>query len=200
MKIILFRHGQKQKSDSTILEVRRSVCLTSKGITQIKSLSDNLRRDFSQLINSSKIYSSPYPRAIQSAEIVRSFLNISEIIAVPALSEYYAYNNYLPGTQREALMEKAMINPAWIPDDGSKSLDTALDEFVNFFDELAVQGDEDLVLISTHGALIRNLVYRISPEYRPSDSEILNAKIKEGGYTFLDYTDKKFQTIKFDSA
>jgi len=34
MKIILFRLGEKQKSDSTETSIRRSVCLTPKGISQ----------------------------------------------------------------------------------------------------------------------------------------------------------------------
>jgi broad specificity phosphatase PhoE len=195
MRIILFRHGQKQKSDSNLTHERRVVSLTPKGVEQIEQLAEKLKNDFPELVESKIIYSSPLPRTVQSAEIVRSTLKIKEIISAQELEEYYAYNDYaLDINERESLMERSMINPNWKPK-GVVSLNTKLDTFEDFVKSL---DNDSLILISTHGALIRNLVYRLAPEHRPPDNEILNAKIKEGGYTLLELKDDELKVIKFN--
>ncbi|MBN1915675.1 hypothetical protein JW796_01600 [Candidatus Dojkabacteria bacterium] len=54
------------------------------------------------------------------------------------------------------------------------------------------------ILISTHGGLIGNLIYRIDESYRPSGEEIMDSTIAEGGYTMLEYGDK-LKVIEFDT-
>lgn len=198
MKLILFRHGQKQKISSQVYEERRAVCLTKKGISQLESLASTLKRNFPKLIGAEKIYSSPLPRAIQSAEIVRETLEINEIIPVSAFTEYYAFNNYLLShEERDALMEKAIINLDWKPE-ASSPLNQHLLNAEEAIKNIASPANSEYILISTHGALIRNFVYKIAPELKPIDAEILDAKIKEGGYTLIEYTGEEFKLLEFD--
>ena len=152
MKIILFRHGEKQESTSTDTEVRKSVCLTPVGISQIEALGGKLKLLFPKLIGSEHIYSSPYTRTIQSAEIVRNILNIREIIPVQALEEFYPIDDYKKKKDyRQGLMKKALINPEWIGPNG-KSLKTTLDDFESFLRNIP---ELNIAIVSTHGALIR---------------------------------------------
>lgn len=195
MKIILFRHGEKQKSDSTDTNIRRSVCLTPKGISQIEALGRRLKLLFPKIIGNDYIYSSPYTRTVQSAEIIRSILNIREIIPVKELEEFYPIDDYkMDRKYRQGLMEKALINPEWIGPNG-KSLHKSLNDFENFLKNIP---ESNIAIVSTHGALIRNLVYRLSPELRPSDDEILHSGIKEGGYTLLEIVNNDIKVIEFN--
>ena len=195
MKIILFRHGEKQESASTDSNVRRSVCLSPVGISQIEALGGKLKLLFPELIGSDYIYSSPYTRTVQSAEIIRTILNIREIIPIQELEEFYPIDDYKQKKDyRQGLMKKALLNPEWIGPNG-KSLKTSLDDFENF---LRTISEQNIAIISTHGALIRNFVYKLSPELRPSDEEILHSGIKEGGYTLLELTNNVIKVIEFN--
>lgn len=195
MKIILFRHGEKQKSDSKDKNVRRSVCLTPKGINQIKTLGGRLMERFPELIGITNIFSSPYPRSIQSAEIVRGILDIKEIVPIQELQEFYPIDEYdQPKEYRQGLMNKALINSEWIGPNG-KSLMNSLDNFENFLLKIP---ESNITLISSHGALIRNLAYRLSPELRPNNEEILTSTIIEGGYTLLERSNNVLKLCEFN--
>ena len=195
MKIILFRHGEKQESTSTDTDVRRSVCLTPVGISQIEALGGKMKLLFPRLIGSEHIYSSPYTRTVQSAEIIRTILNIREIIPIQELEEFYPIDDYKQKKDyRQGLMKKALLNPEWIGPNG-KSLKTSLDDFENF---LRTISEQNIAIFSTHGALIRNFVYRLSPELRPSDEKILHCGINEGGYTLLELSNNVIKVIEFN--
>lgn len=195
MKIILFRHGEKQKSDSTDNNIRRSVCLTPKGISQIKTLGVNLEKKYPALKKLESIYSSPFTRTIQSAEIIREILDIKEIIPIQELEEFYPIDDYTKEKDyRQGLMKKALINPTWVGPNG-KSLKNTLDKLTTFLLNLP---EADYAVISTHGALIRTLAYSLSPKLRPPDDEIVHSGIKEGGYTVIERVDNKFKLIEFD--
>lgn len=199
MKIILFRHGEKQKIDSVVVDDKRSVNLTDLGVAQINQLGQALANDFPSLKFSSIIYSSPYTRAIQSAEIVKSILNIKNINVVSEFGEFYASNNYnLPKEGRKEIQKKAMQNPDWISPETELSLNDVILEFKNKIKEICRKDLSDLILISTHGGIIRNTIYSIEPKLRPSNDLIADAKIHEGGYTVLNFDGKDFTVDKFD--
>jgi len=116
MKIILFRHGEKQKTESKIADDKNGVELTNLGINQITKLGNTLKQRFPQLNNSNTIYSSLYHRSIQSAEIVQKTLNIKNLVSLSEFGEFNAYNNYLnPKEIREHIQAFALQNPDWIP-------------------------------------------------------------------------------------
>jgi broad specificity phosphatase PhoE len=199
MKIIIFRHGEKQKIDSINIDDKRAVKLTDLGVTQINKLGKILFERFPILNSSKMIYSSPYARAIQSGEIVKSILNIENMVLVPEFGEFYASNNYsLPKKLRNQIQEKAMQNPDWISPETNTSLNSVVLEFKNKIKEICQKDSSDLILISTHGGIIRNTVYSLNPELRPNDELIADAKIHEGGYTVLNFDGKDFTVDEFD--
>ncbi len=199
MKIIMFRHGEKQKVDSTNIDDKRNVKLTDLGVDQINKLGKILLERFPLLKSSKIIYASPYARAIQSGEIVKSILDIKNMILVPEFGEFYATNDYQkPKEYREKIQEKAMQNPEWISPDTGFSLNQRILEFKDKIKEICLNNQNDLILISTHGGIIRNTVYGLEPKLRPNNEMILDSKIHEGGYTVFDFDGENFKVEEFD--
>jgi broad specificity phosphatase PhoE len=198
-KIILFRHGEKQHIDSVLASDKNGVHLTDFGVVQITKLGQALSQNFPSLKSSSIIYSSPYARAIQSAEIVKSILNIKEIITIDEFGEFNAYNNYQnPKSMREHLQTMALQDPDWISPETHISLNHFISDFENKLRQICQKNHSELILISTHGAIIRNLVYSLDPKYRPNNDVITGSKIHEAGYTVLNFDGQNFTVDQFD--
>lgn len=199
MKIILFRHGEKQKVESNLVSDKRGVFLTDFGIDQIQKLGNCLKERFPQLINSQTIYSSFYTRSIQSAEIVQSILNIKQLIQTEEFGEFNAYSNYQnPKEFREQLQAYAMQHPDWISPETSRSLNQTINSFLEKLKQISQQNKSEYILISTHGGLIRNTVYSLEPKFRPSDDLIGPTKIHEAGYSILNFDGQNFSIDQFD--
>lgn len=72
LNIYLARHGQDEDNANTILNGRRDMPLTQKGIDQAKEVAQKIKQ---ANIHFDKIYSSPLQRAYETAEIISSFVN-----------------------------------------------------------------------------------------------------------------------------
>ncbi len=199
MKIILFRHGEKQKTESKITNDKNDVELTDLGIDQITKLGNTLKQRFPQLNNSVTIYSSLYRRSIQSAEIVQKILNIKNLVSLSEFGEFNAYNNYLnPKEIRQHIQAFALQNPDWIPPETNISLNQSISSFETKIKQLCQQTPDGYILISTHGGIIRNTVYSIDQKYRPSSELIAESKISEAGYTILNFDGQNFSVDQFN--
>lgn len=199
MKIILFRHGQKQHTDLALTSNKNGVNLTDLGIIQITKLGQALAKNFPELVSLSTIYSSPYTRALQSAEIIKLILNIKNVVVIDELSEFNAFNNYQnPKSIRDHLQEMAMQNPNWISPETHNSLKHVISSFENKLKEICLNSSEKCILISSHGGIICNFVYSLEPKFRPSDELILESKIHEGGYTVFNFDGQNFSVDQFD--
>lgn len=199
MKIVLFRHGEKQRIESTNLDDKKGVALTDLGISQINKLGQALAKSFPSLKSSQIIYSSPYNRTLQSAEIVKSILDIKEIIEVPEFSELMAYNNYQnPRDFRKHLQAIAMDNIDWVSPETNISFRTLISNFLNKLKEIYQKDSTKTILISTHGGIIRNTVYFLNPKIKPSADVIEDVTISEAGYTVLDFDGQNFTVDQFD--
>jgi broad specificity phosphatase PhoE len=198
MKVILVRHGNKQHSESTLLHERRSVNLSPLGIQQIQALGNELKSQLGNNI-SQIIYSSPYTRAIQTAEILRNTLGASEIRSQIALEEFYPYDDYnLEKSFRRKLMIDSMIKPDSKIHHTEWSLNNHLDRLTEFMQSLESIHDDEYVLFSSHGALIRNLYYRHVPSKKPSPDKIFEAKISTGGYSLVEIINGQLEFLCFD--
>ena len=112
-QIILFRHGDKQKfsssSNNSIGDKYNS--LTPEGINQITRLGSTLKHRFPDLKNNPYIFSSPFTRSLQSAEIVRHILNIDQILVYPNLAEFYPTTDFTQAKDiRDHLYAQSMID------------------------------------------------------------------------------------------
>lgn len=199
MKIILFRHGEKEHIDSKLVFDKKSVHLTTLGVSQIEKLGHILAKRFPQLKSLPIIYSSLFTRSIQSAEIVKSILDIGKIIQVSEFGEFSAYNNYdNPKDIRDHLEQTALQNPNWVSPETGTSLNQAISIFESKLKEVCQNSIDDLVLISTHGKIIRSTVYSLEPKYRPSNELISSSKIHEAGYTIINFDGNNFSVDEFN--
>jgi len=199
MKIILFRHGEKQKTESKITSDKNGVELTDLGVSQITKLGNTFKQRFPQLNNSTIIYSSFYRRSVQSAEIIKSILNISQLKSVEEFGEFNAYSNYQnPKEIQNQLQSYAMQNPDWISPETNNSLNKTISIFLEKIKQISFKNKSEYILISTHGGIIRNTVYSIDQKYRPSNELILESKISEAGYTILNFDGQNFSVDQFN--
>jgi broad specificity phosphatase PhoE len=198
MKIILFRHGEKERTSDPKGDIS-IIHLTDNGISQVKKLGKVLYKKFPQLKNYPVIYSSLYARSIQTAQIVQSILNVKEIVQIPEFGEFIAYSNYQNSKDfREHLQLTAVQNPNWVSPETHTSLNQTISIFENKLKQICQKSQGNFVLISTHGGIIRHTVYSLKPEYRPSSEFIQQSKIHEAGYTILNYDGNNFSVDKFN--
>jgi len=195
MKIFLVRHGDKQKIKSTDFFVKRAVSLNQTGIQQVEELAHFLRENYPIVLKTKHIFSSIFPRAIQTAEILRRDLKLEEIKIMSVLGELYATDDYTITKEiRNEMFRHAMIDIDFVPDT-KISFRTRIEELIKFFKQ---QYREDTPLIvSTHGALIRNTIYFLFPNTKPSADKILESCIQNGGVTILNYDGNKFELERF---
>lgn len=198
MKIFLVRHGDKQVTESTDRLMKNSVLLSQLGIKQVEALSEYLKNNYSQLQGQECIFSSLIPRAVQTAEILRSNLKIKEIILSPALIEYYPTTNFSLSKEIRNEMYRQTMNDIDLIPDIKVSFRTGILSLLNFIKD-NYRGDNS-ILISSHGALIRNSIYFLFPEYKPPLDKILESGIHNAGVTILNYDGQNFSLEKFDLA
>ena len=197
MKIFLFRHGNKQQINSTNCTERRSVALSELGIRQASKLGDYLKSHHPSLQNQNLIFSSPFPRTIQTAEIVRNKLSIKRIEVIAEFQEFYAYNDYVQYENSRELQAKAFDEPNWVAPQTNISLDQYVEKYFKVIKKLFLDDYKELI-ISTHGGAIKGLVYKLKPELKPNGLDIIAKPIQETGLTILNYENSTFDVEQFN--
>lgn len=197
MKIIIFRHGEKQKLKVKVENHVDMRALTPQGIKQIQALSLELKNKYPELVGMNRMYSSSYTRSFHSAEIIRNSLNIENIFLRSELREFYPYTNlYSSKEERKLIMAKALLNP---DTKFEESVETANEHFakvLKLIDELK-DHREQIVLLSAHGGIMRNFVYHIDEDIRPQCIEDAMEEAPNGCYSEIDYDNGKFKVIKY---
>jgi len=77
-RIILARHGQDEDNAKQILNGRRNSPLTALGVVQAYELADKLRK--ANGLNIKHIFSSPFQRAVKTADICSKTLGVSHTV------------------------------------------------------------------------------------------------------------------------
>jgi broad specificity phosphatase PhoE len=196
MRIFLIRHGQKQSINSKDMVVRSHQPLTHLGISQVKKTGLYIKDKYPHLCHKDTIYSSPFVRTVQTAEILRNILAVKGIAIIESLIEYYAHcEGSLLDTEKHNRKTQALFNLDWKPPN-CISVNKHLEPIYKFFSKLA-QSQEDAVVVS-HGAIIRSIAYQLKPELKPTIENIADSKINEAGITVLNAKNAKFSLEEFD--
>jgi broad specificity phosphatase PhoE len=192
MDIIIFRHGEKQETtESNDVEVNRNVALSQNGINQIEKLADYLYLNHPDLIGLKYIYSSPFPRTIEGAEIVRRKLKIEEIKSEIVLKEIYGAKDYsFPPAKRKEMHEFALRNFDFINETGYSYRQRA-NEVLDFFKKKYFESVGKM-LISGHGGIIRAIIRAIDEEYFNTN---LQKPMSEGSLIRIKYESKIFRVL-----
>lgn len=198
MKIILFRHGEKQSKidGSTNITLNRSICLTDNGIKQIESLAELIATQYPEFSNSKILHTSPFPRCVQSAEIVRSRLNIKMLQPVLELSELYAFSDYKrPREVRLNMTFDAILDIDKVNETGY-SFRSKVKELLEWIIVQHKSGTE-LLLLSTHASLMTTLIIHLDPWLKGKViSETEPTQIPDASYILLEFIDKRFKLVE----
>lgn len=164
MKLYLFRHGQSNHNLAGIISTPEAF-LTEEGIRQAQKLRDELAP-----VKLPIIYSSPYPRAIATAEIVAE-ANHTPIVIIEGLREHN-----LGETEGTVETEENIRKnyPDILPiltfrDDGTDEIKSygaeskceARERFINTLQEIKQFSPFETAGVSTHGHVMRNLYYHL---------------------------------------
>lgn len=199
MKIILFRHGDKQKPTTDSFSDRKNVVLSPVGIDQVTKLGHILKTRFPELQSSQFLFSSPYLRTIQSAQIVQSIIGIKEISLVPEFHEFCPVQDFFQAKDiRDHLYSQCLIDPDWVSPETHTSFNMAVSVFETKIKEICRQTSDQTILISSHGGIIRSFAYHLDPKLRPSNNLIAKKRIHTAGYTVLNFDGQQFSVDQFD--
>lgn len=202
--VYFVRHGESHANADRIFANRRSLVadLTSKGRSQARELARKLRQE-----RITHVYTSPLPRAQQTANIIARELGLSPM-TTDALREYdvgelegmpysgdhgWRWRRY---EHVERCWHQGLID-ACHP--GGESLADLASRFMPFMDTLTTRHEAtDVLVLVGHGGLYRAVLPRlfsiISPEYAQAHAlghmEMVRAAHQESGWQCLQWGDE----------
>ncbi len=200
MKFILIRHGEKQESDSTDFNIRHGVGLTTLGKKQIQETAKYIRNNFPLDEIHETVFSSYFPRAIQTAEIISKELGFTNIEKIEGLEECYAFNDYsTPKEIRDSWKKEAFKDYDWVSPQTGRSINMQIEIFTNSLKNIANHLEtKNIALVCTHGGIIRALFYKLDPRNKPKIKDFWAVPIEFGSLNILDFTDGSFAPLEFN--
>ena len=165
MLIAFMRHGQTEWNVRHLLQgANRDIDLTDEGVRQVEAAADGLVRGGWRF---DCVYTSPYRRAVHSAEVVCSRLG-----GVPVVDDrvreigfgVYEGTPYLNGAYADDNIRAAFENPSKYVPRGGESYDEVLARVRDFLEhELKpLEGTCERVLVVAHGGLLRAVVTTVT--------------------------------------
>ena len=159
-RIILARHGQDKDNAKNILNGRRNAPLTALGITQAYELADKLRK--AKNLNIKHIFSSPFQRAVRTADICSRNLFVPHTILDCLIERSHGILEGHPYSDIKLLAKsfKEIYGNIYVLEveggEGYPELceraKSVLSEIRNKMAEMNISGD---VLVISHGAISR---------------------------------------------
>ncbi len=187
--IITIQHTQSEQHINKMIGSLGSWNLTELGIKQAHSIGENLADEFKN--QKFVIYSSDLPRAKQTAEIVSGYFNTTPIFTT-ALREFdlgeangkskeWARNNQQCSVWQGTIdWAKSVYDKPFV---GAESKADVWNRISKFLNEILVQTDDDIILVSHDGTL--SILYAL---WLGIDIEMLNKcnlSGKTGGVSVL---------------
>ncbi|MFW5702350.1 MAG: histidine phosphatase family protein [Candidatus Dojkabacteria bacterium] len=188
MKFIIFRHGQRDKLPGTDFEmVHYQIGLTEQGIGEIELLAEELKAKYRLNSENTLLYSSPMPRAVQSAEIVRQRLGLARFYLSKSFEETYIVRDYSGSIEENIALEHYYYShPDEVDEHSGFSYNMLVDRVFAQLREIAEQEIEN-VLVSAHGGVVRHSAFRVNPEIKPEVHPPTWDDIPTGAYSVFNY-------------
>ena len=187
--IITIQHTQSEQHINKMIGSLGNWNLTELGIKQAHSIGENLAEEYKN--QKFVIYSSDLPRAKQTAEIVSDYFNTTPIFTT-ALREFdlgdangeskeWARNNQQCSVWQGTIdWAKSVYDKPFV---GAESKADVWNRISKFLDEILIQTDDDIILVSHDGTL--SILYAL---WLGMDIEMLNKcnlSGKTGGVSVL---------------
>lgn len=149
-RLILIRHGESEANASRTFTTSPEVPLTDLGRTQARQSGEVLRRTFTPV----RLLSSPYRRAVQTAELIAEILSLSVEIE-PAMREQHL--GELHGQPYDAALRSLGFEDqtrwAWRPP-GGETLEEVRDRAAPALERIARAHAAADVVVVTHGGTL----------------------------------------------
>lgn len=153
LKILLVRHAQSEANVNRILQGQTDGTLTKKGMAQAHLLAEHFSNKSLDMIISSDLN-----RAYKTAQIVAKKQSL-EVVTTPSLREWNAgVLDGLPAASLEEAITKSQLPLGeFTPDDG-ESFSQLRERAINFLATLETHDQGQVIMVCTHGDLLRVLV------------------------------------------
>jgi probable phosphoglycerate mutase len=157
-RVILTRHGETEWNLEGRVQGVMDSPLTEKGIRQAQTLANRLQDE-----GISIIYSSNLPRAIATADEIRKFLNLSEVVVSPVIREL-SFGEWEGRQWKDLRQDYPELFKVWeqSPDQvqipGGESMQHVTERAWDFISGLADKHPGETLCIVTHGMTLQLLV------------------------------------------
>ena len=153
LKVLLVRHAQSEANVNRILQGQTDGTLTEKGMMQAHLLAEHFSNKSLDMIISSDLN-----RAYKTAQIVAKKQSL-EVVTTPSLREWNAgVLDGLPAASLEEAITKSQLPLGeFTPDDG-ESFSQLRERAINFLATLETHDQGQVIMVCTHGDLLRVLV------------------------------------------
>ena len=153
LKVLLVRHAQSEANVNRILQGQTDGKLTEKGIAQAHLLAEHFSKKSLDMIISSDLH-----RAYKTAQIVAIKQSL-EVVTTKSLREWNAgVLDGLPAASLEEAITKSQLPLGeFTPDDG-ESFSQLRKRATNFLKALETHKQGQVIMVCTHGDLLRVLV------------------------------------------
>lgn len=198
MKIVLIRHGQSKGNIIPVIQGQMDYHLTDKGIAQAHKAGKDLKKTYPF----DKIYSSDLQRAAQTAEIIASYFNITDVIFTEKLRELHfgIYQGRIPLelTDEESAHLRSYWNNTTQRYPGGESVEELSIRAKEIFSKIINSNSEDsTILIVTHRRTIFCLLKEIVDSVPISTAEwFKNCSVNE---VAREHSTDHWKLIRFDN-
>ncbi|MDY0890976.1 histidine phosphatase family protein [Frigoribacterium sp. CFBP9030] len=152
--LYLVRHGETDWNRARRIQGATDIPLNDLGRSQARETGDLLSRR-----RVTAVVASPLVRAVETGAIIADVLGLPAPLHVPAIAERrYGEAEGLTGTEVEARF------PAGTPVPGRESRTDLVARVLPALADIARRHDGGLVVVATHGAVIRAVVNHVSPD------------------------------------
>ena len=153
LKVLLVRHAQSEANVHRMLQGQTDGTLTEKGMMQAHLLAEHFSNKSLDMIISSDLN-----RAYKTAQIVAKKQSL-EVVTTPSLREWNAgVLDGLPAASLEEAITKSQLPLGeFTPDDG-ESFSQLRERAINFLATLETHDQGQVIMVCTHGDLLRVLV------------------------------------------
>ena len=154
MKLYVVRHGETDWNKKKFMQGNTDVSLNETGISQAKMISEKLKD-----VNFDVCYSSPLSRAYDTASIIcngKVNIQIDNRLEERELGEYEGKESSLYNSEYYWNLK---IDSS---DKGVESPKDLLKRISSFYDDLLEKHNDEVILIVSHGAIVRGLNFVIN--------------------------------------
>jgi broad specificity phosphatase PhoE len=151
---LIIRHGEKEQSNESNYAVRKTLKLTEHGELEAFATGQYLKTHYP---NASSIYSSDFPRCVETAKIITSQFEIQQLRKIePLLNEHAFTYEAVDSTQKKLIISESIRDVNYKTSGGESVLESAERFHEAFLSISDTTPENEVTLIVTHARIFQN--------------------------------------------